>query len=100
MLGIMAIGPWFLLIVYDVILYVLRTATYEIPYVGGRARHRPRPRAPSLSQRPSGRPRGFSLTLSGVPTSTESREGAAKGLSQRPERPRHAGVDSNVVLED
>lgn len=47
-LGILSIGPWVLLIIYDAILYVFRTATYEIPYIGGRARHRPRPRAPSL----------------------------------------------------
>ncbi|TVY28158.1 hypothetical protein LHYA1_G002764 [Lachnellula hyalina] len=71
-LGILSIGPWALLIIYDAILYVFRTATYEIPYIGGRARHRPRPRAPSLSERPSGYPRRFSLTLSGVPTPAEA----------------------------
>jgi len=47
-LGILVIGPWALLIIYDMILYIFRTATYEIPYIGGRARNRPRPRAPSL----------------------------------------------------
>jgi len=47
-LGILVIGPWALLIMYDMILYIFRTATYEIPYIGGRARNRPRPRAPSL----------------------------------------------------
>lgn len=65
LLGIIAIGPWVLLIIYDMFLYIFRTATYEIPYVGGRARNRPKPKAPSLSERPSGKPRSISLTLSG-----------------------------------
>lgn len=95
MLGIMAIGPWFLLIVYDMILYVFRTATYEIPYVGGRARNRPRPRAPSLSERPSGKPRSFSLTVPGVPIVVEHAEETVEGLKKRVER-----VDSNVISED
>ena len=43
-------------------LYIVRAATYEIPYIGGRARGRQRPRAPSLAERPSGRPRTFSLS--------------------------------------
>ncbi|KAH6678302.1 hypothetical protein B0J14DRAFT_650523 [Halenospora varia] len=55
-LGSMAIGPWVLLIMYDAILYLFRTATYEIPIIGGRARNRPRPRAPSLRTSATGEP--------------------------------------------
>ncbi len=95
MLGLIAIGPWFLLIVYDMILYIFRTATYEIPYIGGRARNRPRPRAPSLSERPSGKPRSFSLTVPGVPIVVEQAEETVEGLKKRLER-----VDSNVISQD
>jgi hypothetical protein len=55
------IGPWAALLVYDLILYLVRSVTYEIPVVGGRARGKARPRAPSLTERPTGRPRRFSL---------------------------------------
>jgi len=82
-LGIMAIGPWALLIFYDMILYLFRIATYEIPYIGGRARNRPRPRAPSLSKRPSGKPRSFSLTVPGAPTAVEAAEETVEGLKKR-----------------
>lgn len=60
-LGLVMIGPWAALLVYDLVLYVLRAGTYEIPYVGGRARGKARPRAPSLTERPTGRRRRFSL---------------------------------------
>ena len=63
-LGALAIGPWLLLILYDLALFIFRTVTYDVPYVGGRARNRPRPRAPSLSERPSGRVRTLSLPIS------------------------------------
>lgn len=83
-----AIGPWALLIIYDAILYVFRTATYKIPYIGGQARNRPRPRAPSLSERPSGKPRRFSLTISGVPTPAEAID-TMGGLKKRGEGSEH-----------
>ena len=95
-----AIGPWLLLIVYDMILYLFRTATYEIPYFGGRARNRPRPRAPSLSERPSGKPRRFSLTVPGVPTAAETGEGAAEGIRKRLNKPGHERSESNPITED
>ncbi|KAK2809814.1 hypothetical protein FQN50_003454 [Emmonsiellopsis sp. PD_5] len=57
----LAIGPWAFLILYDILLYVWRASTYEIPIIGGRARGRQRPQAPSFSERPSGRRRTFSL---------------------------------------
>jgi hypothetical protein len=55
------IGPWAALLIYDLILYIFRSVAYEIPVVGGRARGKARPRAPSLTERPTGRPRRFSL---------------------------------------
>lgn len=60
-IGLVMIGPWAVLVTYDLVLYVFRAITYEIPLVGGRARGKARPRAPSLTERPSGRPRRFSL---------------------------------------
>ncbi|KAF2016334.1 hypothetical protein BU24DRAFT_199754 [Aaosphaeria arxii CBS 175.79] len=61
LLGIICIGPWAALLVYDVILYTGRSVTHEIPLIGGRARGKARPRAPSLTERPSGHRRRFSL---------------------------------------
>lgn len=58
-------GPWVLLLLYDVVLYVFRSVTYEVPIVGGRARGKMRPRAPSLTERPSGHRRKFSLARRG-----------------------------------
>ncbi|KAL2075986.1 hypothetical protein VTL71DRAFT_929 [Oculimacula yallundae] len=95
LLGFLAIGPWFLLIVYDLIFYVFRVLTYDIPVVGGRARNRPRPRAPSLSERPSGKPRSFSLTSPGVPI--ESMEKTMGGLKKRSERHGHSRGSSNIT---
>jgi hypothetical protein len=89
-----------LLIVYDLVLYVFRTATYEIPYIGGRARNRPRPRAPSLSERPSGKPRSFSLTVPGVPTAIEAAEETVDGLKKRLDRPVHGRNGSDVIITD
>lgn len=57
------VGPWLLLVVYDFFVYIFRIVTYEIPFIGGRARNRPRPRAPSLSERPSGQPREFRMSV-------------------------------------
>ncbi|KAF3036164.1 hypothetical protein E8E12_003529 [Didymella heteroderae] len=59
--GLIMIGPWAALVVYDLVLYVFRAVTYEIPVVGGRARGKARPRAPSLTERPNGHRRRFSL---------------------------------------
>ncbi|KAF1978570.1 hypothetical protein BU23DRAFT_549990 [Bimuria novae-zelandiae CBS 107.79] len=59
--GLVMIGPWAFLLAYDLLLYIARSATYEVPFVGGRARGKARPRAPSLTERPSGHRRKFSL---------------------------------------
>ncbi|KAL8799038.1 MAG: hypothetical protein Q9182_006191 [Xanthomendoza sp. 2 TL-2023] len=61
LLGLLTIGPWALLIVYDLLLWLFRSILYLVPYVGGRARGKKKPRAPSLSERPSGRARTFSI---------------------------------------
>lgn len=84
MLGALTIGPWLLFIVYDAALYIFRVATYDIPYIGGRARNRPRPRAPSLTERPSGRTRTFNLSVPGS-TAVESGDGTAAELKGRDE---------------
>ncbi|EEQ32752.1 conserved hypothetical protein [Microsporum canis CBS 113480] len=55
-------GPFLFFIAYDVILYIWRAATYEIPVIGGRARGRRRPVVPSFSETASGRRRAFSMT--------------------------------------
>jgi len=55
------IGPWAALLIYDLVLYIVRYLTYEIPVIGGRARGKARPRAPSLTERPTGHRRRFSL---------------------------------------
>lgn len=62
----MMIAPWIIFLLYDLLLYVFRAVTYEVPYIGGRARGRQRPRAPSLAERPNGRRRNFSITRVGV----------------------------------
>ncbi|KAK2732949.1 hypothetical protein FQN57_002434 [Myotisia sp. PD_48] len=61
-LGTLTIGPWAFLILYDILLYIWRATTYEIPIIGGRARGRRRPIAPSLTERSNGRRRAFSMT--------------------------------------
>ncbi|KAI8937151.1 hypothetical protein NX059_006365 [Plenodomus lindquistii] len=60
-IAVAIIGPWIALLLYDLVLYILRAMSYEIPIVGGRARGKARPRAPSLTERPSGNRRKFSL---------------------------------------
>ena len=54
LLALMTIGPWAVIIFYDILLYLYRAISFEIPVVGGRARGKARPRAPSLTERPHG----------------------------------------------
>ncbi|KAL1991326.1 hypothetical protein VTN49DRAFT_5318 [Thermomyces lanuginosus] len=61
-LGLITMGPWAALVVFDFVYYILRVTTYELPIIGGRARGRRKPRAPSLTERPNGRRRAFSWT--------------------------------------
>lgn len=75
----MTIGPWAFLIIYDILLYIWRASTYEIPVIGGRARGRARPSAPSLSERPSGRRRAFSLSGTASEEGSRDDEGCDYG---------------------
>lgn len=96
LLGIITIGPWLILIVYDLVLYIVRAIAYEVPYFGGRARGRQRPRAPSLSERPSGRARTFSI---GGPVMSGSESEGIEGVRWRPHDTK---VQANIeaVIED
>jgi hypothetical protein len=62
------------------LLYIWRAGTYEIPVIGGRARGRGRPVAPSLSERPDGRKRTLSLTGTVADDSDGGRDTAVKSL--------------------
>jgi hypothetical protein len=62
-LALLVIGPWLAVLVYDLLLYVWRSTLYEIPYIGGRARGRDKPMAPSLTERPGGDPRKLTLPI-------------------------------------
>jgi len=77
LLGVAMIGPWACLVIYDLFLYIVRSITYEIPFVGGRARGKARPRAPSLTERPSGHRRKFSLARRRDLSSYDSATGTA-----------------------
>ncbi len=74
LLGVATIGPWAVMIIYDLLLYIVRSITYEIPYFGGRARGRRRPRAPSLAERPNGRPRSFSISVQAPSSGSENEQ--------------------------
>ena len=89
-------GPWLLIIVYDLILYMVRAMAYEVPYYGGRARGRQRPRAPSLAERPTGRARTFSI---GGPPIGGGENEDRQGMRWRPQ---DAKVQANMedVTED
>lgn len=79
---------------------MLRIGAYELPVVGGRAQGLERPRAPSLSERPSGRARGFSLGSGGARSRSDSSavlvdgaEGA--GVAGESAHEAHAAYDAN-----
>ncbi|KAI5248721.1 hypothetical protein E4T42_05535 [Aureobasidium subglaciale] len=57
LLGVVTIGPWALLLVYDFLFYVYRSCAYHIPLFGGKAQGKRRPHAPSLTERPNGEKR-------------------------------------------
>ncbi|TKX25588.1 hypothetical protein C1H76_2238 [Elsinoe australis] len=65
-LGAITIGPWLLIFIYDVCLYVWRALIHDVPLIGGRAKGKQRPRAPSLATRPNGHRRRFSLAALSV----------------------------------
>lgn len=92
--GLVMIGPWAALVIYDLILYVFRAVTYEIPIVGGRARGKARPRAPSLTERPSGHRRRFSLARPKDETVHSTGASATKASDTSDARSRHVQEDS------
>ena len=79
----LTIGPWAVLVIYDIVLYVFRTVIYEFPIVGGRARGNQRPRAPSLAER---NPRRYSLAASTGLETEQVRKKSQDNPQQSPER--------------
>lgn len=73
---------------------------YDVPVIGGRARNRPRPRAPSLSERPNGRPRTFSLSIPGLSSMPDAPEDVAEGLRHRITKPGHERSTSNIMVDE
>jgi hypothetical protein len=91
-MALLTIGPWALVFLYDILLYLWRAVYYEIPIVGGRARGRARPRAPTLTERPSGDPRTLGLTKISS-RGDEDNTAMATGEDDKPDGPlrrRHA----------
>lgn len=74
---------------------MFRSITYEIPYIGGRARGRQKPRAPTLAERPSGRARNFSIGTA-VINGSESEEKVI--LLRRPSNA--AGREDRALHDD
>jgi hypothetical protein len=71
-LGLITIGPWAFLVFLDATIWLYLMILWELPWIGGRARGRQRPRAPSLNERPGGQRRAFGLR--GVETDTGDSE--------------------------
>lgn len=65
------------MLVYDLLLYIWRSITYEVPYIGGRARGKDRPRAPSLRDRNGSHERKTQDMGSATPSSGEDDVGHA-----------------------
>jgi hypothetical protein len=93
-MALFTIGPWALFLIYDVVLYFWRAIAYEVPVVGGRARGRQRPRAPTLTERPGGETRNLGLIK--IPSldrdageQIEKEEMGGNGVRQRQGRPSH-----------
>ncbi|CAC9889140.1 hypothetical protein D6C90_00399 [Aureobasidium pullulans] len=80
-LGVVTIGPWALLLVYDLLFYVYRSCAYHIPFIGGKAQGKRRPRAPSLTERPSGQRRDAPKVP--IPAATTGTHQHEEGLERR-----------------
>ncbi|KAK7514644.1 uncharacterized protein IWZ02DRAFT_372959 [Phyllosticta citriasiana] len=85
LLSAITIGPWAFLIVYDVILYLVRTILYELPAIGGRARGKRRPRAPSLTERPSGNKRHFNFVRPNAAADEDSAYASGQSFEDSPQ---------------
>ena len=90
-LGLITIGPWAFLVLLDATIWIYRMTLWEVPWVGGRARGRQRPRAPSLNERPDGQRRAFGLC--GVEMDTGDSEG--RDQDDTPERKRDKDRDDS-----
>ncbi len=91
--GLRINGPWIMLVVYDMLLYIFRAIIYELPFFGGRATGQQRPRAPSLTERPSGQPRKFSMSAA---TSADGETTSGDGLRNRATAAA-AATDGNIM---
>ncbi|KAF7596467.1 hypothetical protein BBP40_001774 [Aspergillus hancockii] len=80
-LGLITIAPWATLILFDVVLYIWRMLTYALPVIGGRARGKQRPRAPSLNERSNGQRRAF--VLAGYEDTAGAEQEEVDGLKRR-----------------
>lgn len=97
-LGLAIIGPWLLILVYDVLLYLWRSATYELPYVGGRARGKGRPRAPSLAERPDGSHRR-KISVPGISRAVDD-DADASGTQSHPASGGRRQTFTTVIEDD
>jgi len=98
LLGIITIGPWALFLIYDLLLFTVRSLYHEIPYYGGRAQGKRRPRAPTLTERPGGRRRTFSI--SGSAGGSTGLDGSDDGGVKKREGDVGRGEASAVFEED
>ncbi|KAI9681961.1 MAG: hypothetical protein M1817_000015 [Caeruleum heppii] len=96
LLGLLTIGPWLMLVLYDMLLYIFRAVVFELPYIGGRVTGQQRPRAPSLTERPGGQPRKFSIN---VPTSGDADVTDPEGLRNRASAAA-AKLDGKAIIDD
>ncbi|CAI7587613.1 unnamed protein product [Penicillium crustosum] len=97
-LGLITIGPWAFLVFLDATIWIYRLILWEVPWIGGRARGRQRPRAPSLNERPGGQRRAFGLR--GVEMDTGDSEAADRDDSpwSKRERDRDDPGKENEVI--
>ncbi|KAF2712277.1 hypothetical protein K504DRAFT_372681 [Pleomassaria siparia CBS 279.74] len=84
LIAVLIIGPWAGVLLYDLLLYAVRSITHEIPVVGGRALGKARPRAPSLAERPSGHRRKFNI----APLRNDSSAESTSGVTSETQDPR------------
>ena len=89
-LGLITIGPWAFLVLLDATVWIYRLILWEVPYIGGRARGRQRPRAPSLNDRLGGQRRAF--VLLGPETDTGGSEGGERDDSGTERQTRNENV--------
>ncbi|KAF2863882.1 hypothetical protein K470DRAFT_254756 [Piedraia hortae CBS 480.64] len=60
-LAAITIGPWLIMLLYDFGLYAWRSATYDLPGIGGRTRGKGHPRPPSFVEHFDGNKRSLGI---------------------------------------